>query len=93
MDVLKDSLADCPQIRTPETEVRYKLIIDPSEDDFLIRYLFKYGILAKKKTRTFICSDFFEDSEIQKVCYEQFSNHSSVNMYYYSLTYLPFFGL
>ena len=51
-----------------ENEVRYKLIIDPSEDDSLIRLLFSLGVLARENTRMYVCSDFPGDSQIQKVC-------------------------
>ena len=48
-------------------EVRYKLIIDPSEDESLTRLLFMFGILKFENTRTFMCSDFPGDSQLQKV--------------------------
>ena len=47
--------------------MRYKLIIDPSEDDSLIRLLFSFGVLQRKETRMFVCSDFPGDSQLQKV--------------------------
>lgn len=47
---------------------RYKLIIDPSEDDSMISYLFKCELLIKEKTKVFISSKLFRDHEIQKVC-------------------------
>ena len=50
-----------------EAEVRYKLIIDPSEDDSLVRLLFSFGVLQRKETRMFVCSDFPGDSQLQKV--------------------------
>lgn len=67
LNVLKESLEDHPgDIRT-HNEVRYKLIIDPSEDDSLLRHLFKFGVLQKDKTYTYVCSDLVSDSEIDKV--------------------------
>ena len=48
-------------------EVRYKMIIDPSEDDSLTRLLYHYNILNIKDTRMFIGSDFPGDGELQKV--------------------------
>ena len=69
--VLKDSLSDRPSQDgrdMSENEVRYKLIIDPSEDDSLIRLLFSLGVLDRQNTRMYVCSDFPGDSQIQKVC-------------------------
>ena len=71
LTVLKDSLKDCPSQDSQdmsENEVRYKLIIDPSEDDSLIRLLFSLGVLNRLNTRMYVCSDFPGDSQIQKVC-------------------------
>ena len=68
--VLKDSLKDRPSQDgqdIAENEVRYKLIIDPSEDDSLIRLLFSLGVLERENTRMYVCSDFPGDSHIQKV--------------------------
>ena len=72
IEILQDSLQDKPNRSLhgdQETydEVRYKLVIDPSEDDSLSRLLLMYKILDPKKTRTFVCSDFPEDSHLQKV--------------------------
>lgn len=67
LQVLKESLDDHPQDLRMHSEVRYKLIIDPSEDDSLLRHLFKYGVLQKEKTYTYVCSDLVSDSEIDKV--------------------------
>lgn len=49
-------------------ESRYKLIIDPSEDESLVRLLFSYNILPEGKTRVFICSDFPSDQQ-SEVCF------------------------
>ena len=71
LTVLKDSLRDRPSQDgqdMSENEVRYKLIIDPSEDDSLIRLLFSLGVLDRQNTRMYVCSDFPGDSQIQKVC-------------------------
>ena len=70
LEVLIDSLEDRPQQQgqdMAEAEVRYKLIIDPSEDDSLVRLLFSFGVLQRKKTRIFMCSDFLEGNQQQKV--------------------------
>ena len=71
LTVLKDSLKDYPSQDNQdmsENEVRYKLIIDPSEDDSLIRLLFSLGVLDRPNTRMYVCSNFPGDSQIQKVC-------------------------
>ena len=70
LEVLKDSLGDRPPQQDQnmaEAEVRYKLIIDPSEDDSLVRLLFSFGVLQREKTRLFMCSDFPGDSQLRKV--------------------------
>ena len=70
LEVMKDSLEDRPQQHgqdMTEAEVRYKLIIDPSEDDSLVRLLFSFGVLQRAQTRMFVCSDFPGDSQVQKV--------------------------
>ena len=64
---LKRSLQDCPQRRGTENEVRYKLIIDPSEDDSLVRLLFSFGVFKEDNTHTFMCSDFSGDGPQEKV--------------------------
>ena len=48
-------------------EVRYKMIIDPSEDDSLPRLLYHYNILNIRDTRMFIGGDFPGDGELQEV--------------------------
>lgn len=70
LEVLKNSLEDRLQRHgqdMAEAEVRYKLIIDPSEDDSLMRLLFSFGVLKREETRMFVCSDFAGDSQLQKV--------------------------
>lgn len=70
MDILRASLDDHPQLSSKdvlENEVRYKLIIDPSEDDSLIRHLFSFEVLDRKRTKMFVCSDFPGDGQLQKV--------------------------
>ena len=53
-----------------QIESRYKLIIDPSEDESLVRLLFSYDILPVS-TRVYICSDFPSDhhSQVCVMCY------------------------
>ena len=50
LDVLEESLHDRPLVMSAENEVRYKLIIDPSEDDSLVRLLFMFGVLERSNT-------------------------------------------
>ena len=69
LDVLKESLHDHPVDRKhfSENEVRYKLIIDPSEDGSIIPLLFSLGVLDRNSTRVYICSDFPGEVQTQKV--------------------------
>ena len=67
IEVLQESLSECPSGTSPENTVRYKLLIDPSRDNSLIRYLFKFGVVKKENTRMFMRSDGFNDEEAQKV--------------------------
>jgi len=48
-------------------EVRYKLIIDPSEDESVTQLLFMFGILKRENTRMYMCSNFPGDGQLQKV--------------------------
>ena len=65
--VLKNSLQDRPQTMSSDSEVRYKLVIDPSEDDSLIRILFTFDILSERNAKLYVSSDFPGDGNIQKV--------------------------
>ena len=68
LDILRDSLADRPnEANRTENEVRYKLIIDASEDNSLVRLLFTFGVLDRQKTRVFMCSDFPGGTHLQNV--------------------------
>ena len=72
IEVLRESLSDLSLAQSGdsdgvESEVRYKLIIDTSEDDSVTRLLFMHGVLDQSLTRTFTCSDFPDDGDIQKV--------------------------
>ena len=94
LEVLKDSLEDRPQQQgrdMAEAEVRYKLIIDPSEDDSLIRLLFSFGVLQRKETRMFVCSDFPGDSQLQKVRHCQ--AYSAMAVEFVSPYHCPFLRL
>ena len=50
-----------------ENEVRYKLLIDTSEDESLVRFLFDFGVLDRSQTRIYVCSSFPGDLPEQKV--------------------------
>ena len=50
-----------------QKEVRYKLIIDPSDDESISRLLFMFNILRPYNTRTYMCSDFPGDGQLLKV--------------------------
>ena len=73
IDVLLESLDDKPRpifIDDQEDfeEVRYKLIIDPTEDDSSRRLMMMYEILNPQQTTTVIGSDFSDDGYLQNVC-------------------------
>ena len=70
VDILHDSLHDKPhnnKKRSTQNEVRYKLIIDQSKDESITRLLFMFDILKREKTRTYMCSNFPGDNQLQKV--------------------------
>jgi len=67
LDVLDESLCDCPHAMGAENEVRYKLIIDPSEDDSLVRLLFMFDVLERSHAYLYMYSDFPSDGQSQKV--------------------------
>ncbi len=80
LDILRASLKDRPQGKQDfgENEVRYKLIIDPSEDDSLVRLLFTFGILKRDSTRIFVCSNFPADGQLQKINTIAAIRHSAI---------------
>ena len=53
---LRDSLIDKARDLKYENEVRYKLLIDYSEDESLIYQLFKFGIVGRDITRIYCLS-------------------------------------
>lgn len=83
IEILNESLADKPtepamksqtiKDQLPylsssiQKEVRYKLIIDPSEDESISRLLFIFDILNPCIARTYMCSDFPGDGQLLKV--------------------------
>jgi hypothetical protein len=48
-------------------KVRYKLVIDSSEDESVTRLLYAFNIVDPATTRTYMCSSFPEDGEVQKI--------------------------
>ena len=65
LDILDESIKDRCDLSTGY--VRFKLIIDPSEDDSMISFLSKYEILEKMKTKRFISSNLFGEKHSEKV--------------------------
>lgn len=80
LEVLRDSMQDRPQAMQDltENEVRYKLLIDPSEDDSLVRLLFSFGVLERENTRMFVCSNFPGDGQLQKINTIAAIRHSAI---------------
>ena len=80
LEIVRDSLQDRPQDQQDitENEVRYKLIIDPSEDDSLVRLLFAFGVLERDNTRMYVCSDFPGDGQLQKINTIAAIRHSAI---------------
>ena len=48
-------------------EVRYKIVIDPSEDHSSRRLMVMFDLFKVAKPRTFILGEFPDDGEFQKV--------------------------
>ena len=67
IDVLRDSMQDQPEQEFETNPVRYKLIIDPSEDNSLHHIIFPVKFSDNKKVRMFFCSDFPNDGELEAV--------------------------
>jgi hypothetical protein len=40
-----------------QSDARFQLIIDPSEDQSIMRHLFKFRLLARNSTKMIVCSD------------------------------------
>ena len=68
-----------------QNEIRYKLIIDPSEDESITRLLFMFDILKREHTRTFMCSDFLGDGQLQKVNFLLYNKRLQINRLYRSI--------
>ena len=66
-EIVRSSVNDLPSDLTVENEVRYKLIIDSSEDLSLSRFLFIYKVLSRMKTKLLLGTKFPCDGELEKV--------------------------
>lgn len=74
LDMVSESIHDIPlndknnwkqsQGNYTENNIRYKLIIDNSEDDSAVRYLLTSGVLDQCCTSMVACSDFPEESRM-----------------------------
>ena len=74
LEVLNDSILDRPLTNRQgqyqdlaENEVRYKLIIDSSQDESLMCLLLAVGVLERENTRIYTCSNFRGDSQLQQI--------------------------
>ena len=69
LDIFEETINDSPKDLTEfeTTPIRYKLVIDKSDDNSLIRIIFSLNSMKKQKVRIFFCSDFSEDSELEIV--------------------------
>lgn len=69
VQLLHESLEDRPFFVDHEDfeEIRYKLIIDPTEDESSRRFLMEFRLLEPKKAKTLVGSDFPDDGDLQKV--------------------------
>ena len=85
LEILQESLMDRPENFREENEVRYKLIIDPSEDNSLMYLLIAFGVMKRKRTRIYVCSNFPGDGQIEKV-YMWFNELQLINFSAISLS-------
>lgn len=67
VDVLHTSFIRKPQDLLSENKTRYKLLIDSSEDQSLVRQLFAFDILKRNETKILSCSKLPGDNDAQKV--------------------------
>ena len=68
VEVLLDSMHDQPKQEFETNPVRYKLIIDPSQDNSLHHIIFPVKFSDNKNNvRMFFCSDFPSDGELESV--------------------------
>lgn len=67
IEVLRESIKDKSEKEFETNPARYKLIIDPSEDNSILHLLFSLKSEQNKNVRMFICSDFPSDGELEAV--------------------------
>ena len=69
MQLLHESLQDRPFFVDQEDfeEIRYKLIIDPTEDESSRRFIMEFGLLHPNEAKTLVGSDFPDDGDLQRV--------------------------
>ena len=65
--ILQSSFKQKEKDLSAENLIRYKLLIDSSEDQSLVRLLFAFNILNRDETRILSCSKLPGDNESQKV--------------------------
>lgn len=66
--ILQSSFTPEHRNLSSENQTRYKLLIDSSEDQSIIRLLFKFDVLERKSTKIISCSKLPGDGESLKVC-------------------------
>ena len=69
MQLLHEALQDRPFFVDQEDfeEIRYKLIIDPTEDESSRRLMMEFGLLDSNEAKTLVGSDFPDDGDLQRV--------------------------
>ena len=69
VQLLQESLCDRPFFVDQEDfeEIRYKLIIDPTEDDSSRRLIMEFHLLQPNEAKTLVGSDFPDDGDLQRV--------------------------
>lgn len=89
LEILTASLSDHGEDLCKENEVRYKLLIDPSEDESLVRQLFAFEILNRETTNILACTKFPGDKDAQKVRKTIIILLLMLPVYYRFLQFLP----
>ena len=77
VEILRESLDDHPHYSSPfdeierfqghVEEVRYKIVIDPSEDYTSRRLMLMFNLFERTVMKTFIIGEFPDDGDLQKV--------------------------
>lgn len=86
LEVFKSSLVDLPNDLNVDCQVRYKLIIDSTEDDSLIGILLAFDILKRQSTSILVCTKFKGDPESEKV---RITHTTRGYVYHYSIILIP----